>query len=41
MRDALEAAGDQSAALAHFVASMSDSQSQMLRWLLRRRPGGR
>ncbi|GAA1382344.1 BlaI/MecI/CopY family transcriptional regulator [Catellatospora chokoriensis] len=42
MRDALEAAGDQSAALAHFVASMSESQSQMLRWLLRRRaPGGR
>ena len=40
MRDALDAADDQSAALAHFVASMSESQSQMLRWLLRRRSGG-
>jgi predicted transcriptional regulator len=39
MRDALNAADDQTAALAHFVAGMSESESQALRWLLRRRPG--
>ena len=36
MHDALDAAGDQTAALAHFVAGMSESESQALRWLLRR-----
>ena len=39
MRDALDGAGDQTAALAHFVAAMTESESQALRWLLRRRPG--
>ena len=41
MRDALDAAGDQTAALALFVADMTESESQALRWLLRRRPGSR
>ena len=41
MRDALDAAGDQTAALAHFVAGMSESESQALRWLLRRPRGPR
>ncbi len=36
MRDALHEAGDQHAALAHFVAGMSDQESQMLRAVLRR-----
>jgi len=39
MRDALDAAEDQTAALAHFVATMSAAESQALRWLLRPRPG--
>lgn len=37
MRDALSTAGDHAAALAHFVAGMTDSESQALQWLLRRR----
>jgi predicted transcriptional regulator len=37
MRDALEQAGDQRAALAHFVAAMSEEESNALRALLRRR----
>jgi len=37
MRDALAATGDQTAALAHFVAGLGSEQSQALRWLLRRR----
>jgi predicted transcriptional regulator len=41
MRDALEQAGDQRAALAHFVAGMSEDESTALRTLLRRRPGPR
>jgi predicted transcriptional regulator len=39
MRDALEQAGDQRTALAHFVAGMSQEESDALRMLLRRRPG--
>jgi len=41
MREALDASDDQTATLAHFVARMSESESQALRWLLRRRGGGR
>jgi predicted transcriptional regulator len=41
MRDALHEAGDQRAALAHFVAGMSEQESQLLRAVLRRRPGKR
>src|SRR5262245_60027538 len=41
MHDALDAAGDQTAALALFVAEMSEQESQALRWLLRRRPRSR
>lgn len=37
MRDALDAAGDQQAALAHFVSGMSEEESQVLRGVLRRR----
>jgi predicted transcriptional regulator len=37
MRDALAAADDHAAALAHFVAGISPAESQALRWLLRRR----
>jgi len=38
MRDALENAGDQRQALAHFVAGMTEAESQALRAVLRRRP---
>jgi predicted transcriptional regulator len=38
MRHALDEAGDQRRALAHFVAGMSDEESQTLRAVLRRRP---
>ena len=41
MRDALDAADDQTTALAHFVAGMSESESKALRWLLRRPRGTR
>jgi predicted transcriptional regulator len=41
MRDALHEAGDQQAALARFVAGMSEQESQMLRAVLRRRSGKR
>lgn len=41
MRGALSATGDQTAALAHFVAGLGEAQSQTLRWLLRRRGPGR
>jgi predicted transcriptional regulator len=37
MREALDGAGDQVAALAHFVAAMNDDESQALRAALRRR----
>src|SRR5258706_193139 len=39
MHDALNSSDDQTAALAHFVAGMSESESQTLPSLLRRRPG--
>jgi BlaI family transcriptional regulator, penicillinase repressor len=39
MHDALEQADDQRTALAHFVAGMSEDESNALRALLRRRPG--
>ena len=39
MRDALQVAGDQRAALAHFVAGMTEEESQALRAVLRRRSG--
>ena len=41
MRDVLASAEDQTAALTHFVAGMSEEESEALRALLRRRPGGR
>ena len=41
MRDALNAADEKTTALAHFVAGMTESESQTLRWLLRRPRGGR
>jgi predicted transcriptional regulator len=37
MRDVLSEAGDQTGVLAHFVASMSESEAAALRALLRRR----
>jgi predicted transcriptional regulator len=40
MRDALAQADDHTAALGHFVTGMSASESQALRWLLRRRDSG-
>jgi predicted transcriptional regulator len=39
MRDALDEAADQRAALAHFVSGMSEEESQLLRAVLRRRRG--
>jgi predicted transcriptional regulator len=39
MRDALQEAGDQQVALAHFVAGMSEDESSALRVALRRRAG--
>jgi len=39
MHDALRSAYDQSAALTHFVAAMSEEESQALQSLLRRRLG--
>lgn len=39
MRQALDGAGDQRAALAHFVGAMSDEESKALRAVLRRRTG--
>jgi len=41
MRDALASAADQTATLSLFIAGLGESQSQALRWLLRRRPQGR
>lgn len=41
MREVLASAGDESAALTHFVAIMTDEESQELRGLLRRRGRGR
>jgi predicted transcriptional regulator len=37
MRDVLASGGDQSAALAHFVAGMTPEESEVVRGLLRRR----
>jgi predicted transcriptional regulator len=39
MHDVLESARDQTAAMTHFVATMSDEESDTLRRLLRHRPG--
>jgi predicted transcriptional regulator len=39
MRDALDEAPDQHAALAHFVSGMSEQESQVLRAVLRRHRG--
>jgi predicted transcriptional regulator len=39
MHEALDGAGDQHTALAHFVAGMSEAESQALRAVLRRRGG--
>jgi len=39
MRDALHSAAEKHATLAHFVAAISEDESQMLRAVLRRRPG--
>ena len=39
MHDVLQSAHDQTAAMTHFVAAMSEEESQALRALLRRRPG--
>ena len=39
MHDVLQSAHDQTAAMTHFVAAMSEEESHALRALLRRRPG--
>jgi predicted transcriptional regulator len=39
MRDALDEAGDQQAALTHFVSAMTEEESRLLRGALRRRRG--
>jgi predicted transcriptional regulator len=39
MHDVLHSANDSTAAMTHFVAAMTEEESQTLRGLLRRRPG--
>lgn len=39
MHDVLQSTDDRTAAMTHFVAAMTDEESQTLRGLLRRRPG--
>jgi predicted transcriptional regulator len=41
MHDALDATGEKTTALAYFVAGMSESEAQALRWLLRPPRGAR